>query len=86
MSQNLHRPKTRNQVWLLTLFIVVLAFPAYGYVDPGSGYLVLQVIAAIFVGFIFSIKKFSSKIKSLITRPFAPKKSNGSETTRNKAA
>jgi hypothetical protein len=44
---------------VMWLFIAVstLAKPAYGYVDPGSGLFVTQILGSMFVGFTFLIRK-----------------------------
>lgn len=43
-------------VWFLALMCVI-AQPAYGYVDPGSGLFLLQVIGSTFVGLTFLLRK-----------------------------
>ncbi len=43
-----------------------------GYIDPGTGFLILQALTAVVAGFLFSIKKFRDflvlKIKSILTK------------------
>ena len=46
-----------------TLFV---PFPAYAYVDPGSGTLLLQLIAAAGVGAMFYFRQVRDKIKSIL--------------------
>ena len=43
---------------------LLLALPskAYGYVDPGSGSFIYQAIYAVFIGGIFYLRKFISRI------------------------
>jgi hypothetical protein len=50
--------------------LVSLLFPrtAYCYLDPGTGSYVLQVIAAAFLGLLFSAKILWGKIKSFFAR------------------
>ena len=43
-------------VWALALTCAV-AQPAYGYVDPGSGLFLFQVIGSTFVGMTFLLRK-----------------------------
>jgi len=46
-----------TEVFLLVLFFVA-GFPgiSHAYIDPGSGIILLQVMSALFVGVIFSIR------------------------------
>ena len=46
----------------LTL-IFVLCFPAYAYLDPGTGSYFLQIIVATLLGAMYAIKQFWYKIK-----------------------
>jgi hypothetical protein len=55
------------QVWALAAFCLVallLALPskAFGYVDPGSGSFIYQAIYAAFIGGIFYLRKFLTRI------------------------
>ncbi|MGA8740546.1 MAG: hypothetical protein WB561_05100 [Terracidiphilus sp.] len=43
-------------VWLFIL-LNCTAQPAYAYIDPGSGLLLLQVIGSMFAGFTFVVRK-----------------------------
>jgi Na+/proline symporter len=43
-------------IWLFAALCVV-ARPAYAYVDPGSGFLMLQIVSSTFVGITFLIRK-----------------------------
>ena len=43
-------------VWIV-LMACVIAQPAYGYVDPGSGLLLFQVIGSTFVGLTFFLRR-----------------------------
>jgi hypothetical protein len=41
---------------------VVVAMPAYGYTDPGSGALIWQVVMAAFVGASFYLRRIISRV------------------------
>ena len=45
-----------------TLVFLVLALPAFAYVDPGSGSMILQVILAGLLGGLFAVKVFWRKV------------------------
>jgi len=53
----------------------VLLFPrhAYGYIDPGTGSYVFQIIIAAFVAVSFAVKIFWHKIKGFFSRLFSRK-------------
>lgn len=42
--------------WLF-IVLVATAKPAYGYVDPGSGLLLLQIVGSTFAGMTFLLRK-----------------------------
>ena len=46
---------------------VFISLPAFAYVDPGSGTLILQMLAAAGVGMIFYFRQFRDKVKSIFT-------------------
>lgn len=55
------------QAWALAalcLILLLLALPskAFGYVDPGSGSFIYQAVYAAFIGGIFYLRKFLSRI------------------------
>jgi len=54
-------------ILLVLVVLCALAKPAYGYVDPGSGLLALQVISTTFAGVGFLIRK---RIRSLFSAIF----------------
>ena len=61
---------------MIPIIIAIVAFSsfyvpeAYGYIDPGTGSYILQMIIAIVVGALFGIKIFFNKIKSFFTNLF----------------
>ena len=46
----------------------LIAQPAFAYVDPGSGLLLLQVIGSTFVGVVFLIRKRIGQAFGLLTK------------------
>ena len=57
-----------------------LLFPlfAYGYIDPGTGSYIFQILIAAFVAVSFAVKTYWEKIKKFIGRLFS-KKQNESQ-------
>lgn len=60
---------------LLFFEIVTLIFsqPAHAYIDPGTGALILQVLAGIGVGFMFYYRKIVKIFTSIFKRSDKPK-------------
>ena len=53
---------------IITLtFTFFLCFPAYAYLDPGTGSYFIQIIIATLLGSIYAIKQFWHKIKLFCT-------------------
>ena len=53
---------------IITLtYTFFLCFPAYAYLDPGTGSYFLQIIIATLLGAMFAIKQFWYKIKLFCT-------------------
>ena len=54
----------------IVLFLAVLLSPStsWAYLDPGTGSYLLQILAAVFVGSIFSIRLFFGRIKDFFSR------------------
>ena len=53
-----------KKVTIITITLIfVLCFPAYAYLDPGTGSYFLQIIIATVVGAMYAIKHFWYKIK-----------------------
>ncbi|MCX5810117.1 MAG: hypothetical protein NTX36_12245 [Proteobacteria bacterium] len=53
---------------LLLLFLFFCPDIAHAYLDPGTGSYILQVLLAVVIGGLFSIKVFWKKIKALFIR------------------
>lgn len=54
----------------IVLFFAVIFTPStsWAYLDPGTGSYVLQILAVLFVGSIFSIRLFFRRIKDFFSR------------------
>jgi hypothetical protein len=58
---------------ILTVFsfiLLVFSQPAYAYLDPGSGSYLIQIAIASFLGGLYLLKVFWSKIKLLFANIF----------------
>jgi hypothetical protein len=66
----------------LAILLVAFTKPAYGYVDPGSGLLALQVGGSMLAGALFIVR---SKIRRLF-RLQSPAEKSGTEETRQSEA
>ena len=51
----------------LAVAIIFFSTPAWAYVDPGSGSLIIQMLVAAGVGAMFYFRQFREKIKSLFS-------------------
>lgn len=58
-------------VFQVLAILCALAQPAYAYVDPGSGFLAIQMISTTFAGMIFMARK---RLRSLFKRKYAEPK------------
>jgi len=58
----------RSRYVLLLGIFCLTAKDAYGYLDPGSGSLMLQALVASFLGAMLAIKIFWHKIKAFFLR------------------
>jgi len=56
--------------------LCALAQPAYAYVDPGSGFLAIQMISTTFAGMIFMARK---RLRSLFKRNYPEPKGEEAE-------
>ena len=59
--------KNSKALIALTAIGLFASSPAYAYVDPGSGTLILQLLAAAGVGAIFYFRQFRDKVMSLFS-------------------
>lgn len=63
-----------NKLLLVAIFGVVFMQPAYAYLDPGTGSCVIQVLIAVFAGFIVSLKLFWNNVKTFWKSIFSKEK------------
>jgi nitrate/nitrite transporter NarK len=65
-------PMQKPAAVLFVVFIVVavttVSQPAYAYLDPGTGSMVLQAVVAGFFGALFAIKMYWAKITGFFSR------------------
>jgi predicted ABC-type exoprotein transport system permease subunit len=56
---------------------LLLAQPAYAYLDPGTGSYFLQILAASILGALFTLKLFWGRLKTLLKKLFQRKDESG---------
>ena len=56
----------RYQLWIIGVFLVLLAQPAFAYLDPGTGSMLLQVILGGIAAVGVALKLFWHKIRVAI--------------------
>ena len=61
----------RKKIKLLIILFLVSTLWCYGYIDPGTGSYLVQVIIAVVAGAALGIKLFWKKIKAFITNLFS---------------
>ena len=75
---------TNPRLFLYCMTIgVFISSPAFAYVNPGSGTLILQMLAAAGVGAIFYFRQFRDKVKSIFTGRSDTSDSNSAEKRDN---
>lgn len=57
-----------NHNFFLLLGILLLPDVAFGYIDPGAGYLIWQVVVGAFVGSFFFAKKIATGFQRVFRR------------------
>lgn len=62
-----------KKIYSSLLLFLFLSYWCFGYIDPGTGSYVIQVILAVFVGASIGIKVFWSKIKTFFGKLFSKK-------------
>jgi hypothetical protein len=80
--------KLRFGLWVLGALQVVtllLAFerPAHAYVDPGSGFVLLQVASSMFAGVIYYTRHRLKRLLLLVRRAPLPSAASSSEAVEN---
>ncbi|GAH84215.1 unnamed protein product [marine sediment metagenome] len=61
----------RTTVILAALFVLVLTRQAYGYIDPGTGSFILQVLLASLLGTAVAVKMFWRQIVGYFGKLFS---------------
>lgn len=56
---------------LLCLLFVLFPVNAYAYIDPGSGSYVVQMVIAILIGWLFTLKRFWQGIAAYLHKVFS---------------
>ena len=65
----------------VTALVAGAASPAYAYIDPGTGSMLLQVIAAGIAGAMFYFRELRMKVLSLLTRRDTTSAQDGSTSS-----
>ena len=47
------------------MILLILPLPAYAYLDPGTGAMIIQAIVAVFAGAVFFIKSNWNKLRGI---------------------
>ena len=55
-------------VAMFSTFIALFAAPAFGYIDPGSGSVIMSAVIGFFVAMAIAVKGYWYKIKSFFGR------------------
>jgi hypothetical protein len=75
--KNQEPPSLKKKPYLILFLIVPLQFvfsqSAFAYLDPGTGSYIFQVLVAIFIGGLFTIKMYWQKIKIFFANLFSRK-------------
>jgi len=67
-------------IWIVAIMLLV-SDTAFAYVDPGSGYLIIQLIIAAFVGCLFYVKRIVAFVRSIFSgKKFTSDKTGASKT------
>ena len=56
------------------LFLLVFTQPAYGYIDPGTGSFMIQILIGTAMGSLLAIKIFWRQIKQFMSKLFGRKR------------
>jgi hypothetical protein len=72
MNRPLYR--VRLAVVMIALISPILLDLAYGYLDPGTGSYILQLLLGGLLGGLFAIGLFWKKVIAFVKRVFAPRK------------
>ncbi len=65
------KEKKRNIFLTVCLFLIIFPNNSYAYLDPGTGSIILQALAAIFAGLVTWISFSKNKIKEYFVKIFS---------------
>jgi hypothetical protein len=73
------RPSPRTGLMLILAALVspILLQPAYGYLDPGTGSYIIQLLVGGLLGGLFAVGLFWKRVLAFVKGLFRPKKDNG---------
>jgi len=60
----------RSIIYIFILIFLGLPSLAFGYIDPGTGSYLIQVLIAVLLGGIFAVKIYFKKMKSFFSNLF----------------
>lgn len=63
-----------KRIGILLILLAFVTIDSYGYIDPGTGSYIIQIVIAMAVGAGLGIKLFWKKIKDFFTKVFGGKK------------
>jgi len=58
---------------IILLLELIITSDVYGYIDPGTGSYILQMLIAAMLGILFSVKIFWTRIKAFLKAVFGKK-------------
>jgi membrane protein CcdC involved in cytochrome C biogenesis len=56
----------KKRIVLLAFAVIIMAYPASAYLDPGVGSVIWQILLALILGVVFTIKLYWMKIKKML--------------------
>ena len=62
--------KIYYSLFLIMALQITLSHNAFAYLDPGTGSYIFQVLFAVFIGGVFTIKHYWQKVKTLFINIF----------------
>ncbi len=67
--------RLRMFFWLLAIFML-LPFPAYAYIDPGTGSMILQVLAAALLAGMVFVQGIRTRLVAFLRKVFGKSESS----------
>jgi len=69
----------KHPLYLILFLSCFLSWPAYAYLDPGTGSIILQMAIAGLLSALFTIKMYWYRVKSFFKELLGRKKTNDTE-------